>query len=70
MRDGEDRFFSQRDNRSSNDVVYRLRVREAGSERLIIELENVTAVRFPWFFCSPPAIFARSISSNANGADD
>jgi hypothetical protein len=54
MRDGEDRFFSQRDNRSSNDVVYRLRVREAGSERLIIELENVTAVRFPWFFCSPP----------------
>jgi hypothetical protein len=54
MRDGKDRFFSQRANGSSNDVVYRLRVREAGSERLVIELENVTAVRFPWFFCSPP----------------
>jgi hypothetical protein len=46
MKDGADLFFSQQDNRSSNDVVYRLRVREAASERLVIEMENVTAVRF------------------------
>jgi hypothetical protein len=46
MKDGQDRFFAQRDNRSSNDVIDRLRVRGASSERVVIELENVTAVRF------------------------
>jgi hypothetical protein len=46
MRDGQERFFAQRDNRSSNDVIYGLRVREASRERVVIELENVTAVRF------------------------
>jgi hypothetical protein len=46
LKDGKDHFFAQRDNRSSSDVIYRLRLREAGSDRLVIEIENVTAVRF------------------------
>jgi hypothetical protein len=70
VRDGKDRFFSQRDNRSSNDVVYRLRVREAGSERLVIELENVTAVRLFLVFLFAPGDLRSVHFLERNGADD
>lgn len=45
MKAGRDLFFAQRDTRSSGEVVYRMRVREAGADRLVLELENVTRVR-------------------------
>jgi hypothetical protein len=67
MSDGKDRCLSQRDNRASTDVVNRRRVRQAGSERLVIELENATAVGFFLVCLFAPAMFARSISSSATG---
>jgi hypothetical protein len=45
MAAGEDRFFAQSDNRSSKEVVYRLRVLEMRPGRLVIQTENVSAVR-------------------------
>lgn len=45
MKDGRNLFFTQRDTRSSGEVVYKMRVREAGVDRLVLELENVTRVR-------------------------
>ena len=42
---GKDVYFIQNDGRSSGDVIYRLRVRESRSDRLIVETENVTPVR-------------------------
>jgi hypothetical protein len=39
-------YFVQNDNRSTNDVVYRLRVQEFGPDRLMIETENVSSVRY------------------------
>jgi hypothetical protein len=45
MKTGLDLFFAQHDSRSTGEVVYRMRVREAGADRIVLELENVTAVR-------------------------
>jgi uncharacterized protein DUF6675 len=45
MAGGEDLFFAQSDNRSSKEVVYRLRVLEMRPGRLVIQTENVSAVR-------------------------
>jgi Family of unknown function (DUF6675) len=44
MRPGRDLYFSQT-NSGSGSVVYRLRVRERSADRLVLETENVTAVR-------------------------
>ena len=38
--------MSQRDNRSASDVIYRMRVRESSADHVVIETENVTAVRW------------------------
>jgi hypothetical protein len=43
---GRDLFLSQRDNRASTDVVYRMRVRESAGDRFIVETENLTPVRW------------------------
>jgi hypothetical protein len=42
---GRDLFIAQNDNRSSGTVIYRMRVLEVRPERLVIQTENVTAVR-------------------------
>ena len=42
---GQDVYFSQRDSRGAGEVIYRVRVRENSRARLVIETENVTAVR-------------------------
>ena len=47
---GRDAFFSQTDSRSTGEVVYRMRVRDKRPTRLVLEMENVTSVR--WFFVS------------------
>lgn len=43
---GRDLFVAQSDNRSSGTVVYRMRVLEVRPERLVIQTENVTSIRF------------------------
>jgi hypothetical protein len=44
LRAGIDLFFLQQDNRSSDAVVYRMRVLAIDSKHLVISVENVTAV--------------------------
>ncbi|HEX6141543.1 MAG TPA: hypothetical protein VFZ01_02400, partial [Geminicoccaceae bacterium] len=39
-------YFVQGDNRSTGEVVYHLRVREIAPDRLVVEAENVSAVRY------------------------
>jgi hypothetical protein len=46
MKSGTDLYFAQHDNRSTGDVVYRLRVREVTPDRLVVEMENASAVRY------------------------
>ena len=43
---GADLYFAQDDNRSTGDVVYRMRVREIDPDRLALEMENVSTVRY------------------------
>ncbi len=45
MKAGSNLFFAQRDRRSTGDVVYRMRVLEAGADLLVLDLENVSPVR-------------------------
>ena len=45
MKQGTDLFFAQRDSRSTGEVVYRMRVLEAGQNRAVVETENVSPVR-------------------------
>ena len=45
MKSGADLFFAQDDSRSSGAVVYRLRVLERGTDRIVIETENVDPIR-------------------------
>jgi hypothetical protein len=44
LKSGKDLYFQQEDNRSSNAVVYRMRVVSADSIRLIVTVENASAV--------------------------
>lgn len=72
MTAGAELFYEERDNRSSGAVVYRMRVREAGRERLVIETENLTAVRALLFTLFPPgslraAYFAERLSPGTWG---
>jgi hypothetical protein len=45
MRSGNLLYFSQRDNRTSQDVQYRMRVKTLSPDRLSVEIENASAVR-------------------------
>ena len=49
LKSGRDYFFAQRDTRSTGEVTYRMRVREASATRLVLELENMTPVRYFMF---------------------
>lgn len=42
---GRDAYFVQRDGRSSDGVVYRLRVLQNGQDELVVQTENVTPIR-------------------------
>ena len=46
LKSGNDLFYEQQDNRSGGKVIYRLRVLDAGPDKLMITMENVTSVRF------------------------
>jgi hypothetical protein len=41
---GQDLFLAQTDSRSTNEVIYRMRLRESDSQHFVIETENVTPV--------------------------
>lgn len=41
----QDAYFIQHDSRSTSGVVYRMRVRENGPNRLVVQTENVTSIR-------------------------
>jgi hypothetical protein len=45
LRNGHEFYFVQHDGRTSGDVIYHLRVRESGPDRLIVQTENVTPIR-------------------------
>ena len=45
MRSYKELYFMQDDSRSSGKIVYRMRVRENGPTRLVIEIDNVTPIR-------------------------
>ena len=45
MKGGAELYFAQSDNRTSGDVVYRMQVKQAAPSRLVIAIDNVTAVR-------------------------
>lgn len=46
LKGGNDLFYEQQDNRSAGKVIYRLRVLDAGPDKLMIVMENVSSVRF------------------------
>jgi hypothetical protein len=45
MKSGSELYFAQSDNRASGEIIYRMQVKQAGPSRLVIAIENVTAVR-------------------------
>lgn len=47
-------YFVQTDNRSSGDVVYRMRVLQAGPDRVVVAMENVTSIRLLLITLFPP----------------
>jgi hypothetical protein len=53
LRDGEIHYYRQKDNRSSNAVVYDLRV-QATSASASVEITNVTPLRYLFFVLFPP----------------
>ncbi len=54
LRTGSSVYFSQTDNRSSGDVVYRMTVLEARPDRVVVRLENVTSIRLLLITLFPP----------------
>lgn len=46
LRSGRDVYFAEEDSGSSGRVVYRLRIARWRADRVVIEMENVTPVRF------------------------
>jgi hypothetical protein len=43
---GQDLYFFQRENTPAGGLIYRMRMREHGTDRLALEIENAEAVRF------------------------
>lgn len=43
---GRDLYFAEKDSRSLRPVIYRMRVSGLGPDRFLVEMENVTPVRF------------------------
>ena len=54
MTSGNVLYFVQRDNRSSGDVLYAMRVREAGPGHLRVDVENASTVKLLFFSLYKP----------------
>lgn len=46
LRQGGTLYYSQSDGRASGATVYRLRVRASGADQAVVEMENVTPIRY------------------------
>ena len=46
LKAGTNFYFAQDDNRSTGGIVYRMQIREIAPDRLVVETENIGAVRF------------------------
>lgn len=53
MKSGKNLYFVQQDNRSTNKVIYRMRLQEASADGMVVEMENITPVRFYIIELSP-----------------
>jgi hypothetical protein len=45
LQSGDNLYFVQQDGRSASEAIYRIRVRESGPRRFVIETENLTPIR-------------------------
>jgi hypothetical protein len=63
-------YFMQRDNRSSGAVVYRMIARAPTSDRVVVEIENVTPVRFYLLPVFPIGGLRVTYFLERSGADD
>jgi hypothetical protein len=45
MKSGKELYFAQQDNRTSEEVVYRMKVSDLGADGFVVAVENVTPVR-------------------------
>jgi len=45
MKSGKDLYFAQQDNRTSEEVVYRMQIRELSANGFVVAVENTTPVR-------------------------
>ena len=54
LRSGRDLYYSQSDNRSAGQVVYRMRAVEVRPDRIVIAVENVTSIRLLLLTLFPP----------------
>jgi hypothetical protein len=46
LRSGHDVYFAERDSRGTSEAVYRMRVLESAPGRIVLDTENVTAIRW------------------------
>jgi len=69
IRPGAELYFVEEDNRSSHAVTYRMRVREASADRIVVETENTTPVEAMLMKLYPPgALRAAYILSKLDAA--
>lgn len=54
MTAGADLFFAQTDSRSSGEIIYRIRVGKSGPDRITVDTENVTPVKWHFLTLFPP----------------
>jgi hypothetical protein len=45
MKNGHELYFAQQDNRTSEEVVYRMKVRDLSADGFTVAVENVTPIR-------------------------
>jgi hypothetical protein len=69
MASGNVLYFIQRDNRSSDNVLYAMRVREAGADRLHIDIENASTVKLYMFSLYKPGELQSSFFINRLAPD-
>jgi hypothetical protein len=62
-------YFVQRDNRSSGDVLYAMRVREVGPDRLRLDIENASTLKLYLFSLYKPGELQTSFFIERLGAD-
>jgi len=46
LRSGHDVYFAERGGRGASEAVYRMRVRESSAERIVLDTDNVTPIRW------------------------